>query len=125
MSTIPLNTHCMLSLHEEKKKTCDGKFVEILQKSIDEILSSFGSSCKQAIYSQLEKAFNIKKREISYKIGEFSHAIEKIFGLSAKFIELRIIEKLHEKTPNFVYPAEKKDLVFTEYIASLHRFFLA
>ena len=113
----------MLQLRE--KKTCEGKFEEIMQKSVDEIFSSFGRSCKQALYFQLEKAFNIKKQEISLKTADFANAIEKIFGLGAKFIELRIIEKLHEKTPNFMYSPEKKDLVFTEYVANLRRFFIA
>ena len=125
MSTINLNTPCILSLREEKKKTCEGKFEEILQGSVDEIFSSFGRSCKQAIYFQLEKEFNIKKQEFSLKTADFANAIEKIFGPSAKFIELRIIEKLHEKTPNFMYSPDKKNLVFTEYVVNLRQFFKA
>lgn len=125
MQTLTLNTPCILSLREEKKKTCEGKFEEIIQKSVDEIFSSFGRSCKQAIYFELEKAFNIKKQEISHKTEDFAKAIEKIFGPSAKFVELRIIKKLHEKTPAFMYTPKKRDLVFTEYIANLRRFFIA
>ena len=123
MSTIELKTPCLLQLG--KKKICNGNFEEILQKSIDEIFSSFGRSCQQAIYSQLEKVFNIKKQEISIKIEDFVNAIEKIFGPSAKLIEFKIIEKLHEKTPNFMYSTKKKDLVFTEYIANLRQFLVA
>lgn len=123
MNTITINAPCLLPLYEEKKKICKGNFEEILQKSVEEILSSFGSSCKQNIYSQLERAFNIKKHEVSHKTEEFANALEKIFGYSAKFIELRIIEKLHEKTPQFVYSTGKKDLVFTEYITTMRRFF--
>jgi hypothetical protein len=122
MSTITINTPCLLSLSGEKKKTYKGNFEEILQESVEEILSSLGSSCKQAMYLQLERAFNIKKQEVSHKTKEFAIALEKIFGYSAKFIELRIIEKLNEKIPNFIYYTRKKDLVFTEYIASLRRF---
>ena len=125
MSTITINAPCLLSLFEEKKKTSIGDFEEILQKSVEEVFSSFGISCKKAIYSQLERVFNIKKQEIPYKTEEFANALEKIFGYSAKLIELRIIEKLHKDIPNFVCSTATKDLVFTEYIASLRRLFSA
>ena len=125
MSTITINAPYLLSLFEEKKKTSIGNFEEILQKSVEEVFSSFGSSFKKAIYSQLERVFKIKKQEISYKTEEFANALEKIFGYSAKIIELRIIEKVHKEIPNFVCSKGTKDLVFTEYIASLRRLFSA
>jgi len=93
-------------------------------EAVDEIFSSFGRLCKQAIYFQLDHTFKIKKHEIPFKIEEFADAIEQIFGVGAKFIELKIIETLHEKTPNFMYSPRIEDLVFTEYVASLRRFFI-
>jgi len=92
-------------------------------KAVDEIFSSFGHSGKQAIYFQLENTFKIKKHEIPLKIEDFANAIEQIFGIGAKFIELKIIETLHEKTQHFKYFPKEEDLMFTEYVTSLRRFF--
>jgi len=36
---------------------------------------------------------------------------------------MKIIEVLHEKTQHFMYFPKKEDLVFTEYVASLRRFY--
>ena len=123
INTINLNTPCIIQLREKKKKSCEGKFETIMLETVDEIFSSFGRLCKQAIYFQLENAFKIKKHEIPFKIEGFANAIEQIFGVGAEFIELKMIETLHEKTPNFMYSPQIEDLVFTEYVASLRRFF--
>jgi len=93
-------------------------------EAVDEVFSSIGHSCKQAIYFRLENTFKIKKQEIPLKIEDFANAIEQIFGIGAKFIEMKIIEVLHEKTQDFVYFPEKEDLVFTEYVAGLRSFFM-
>jgi hypothetical protein len=123
INTINLNTPCVISLHEKKKSTYGGKFETILLFAVDEVFSSFGTHFKKALYSQLEKTFKIKKHEIPPKIPEFARAIEQIFGAGARFIELRIIATLHEKTPNFMHSPSMEDLVFEEYVESLRHFF--
>jgi hypothetical protein len=125
ISTTKLNKSCVLQLREEKKKTGQDGFEAVILEAVDEIFSSFGDSSKKAIYFQLEKTFKIKKTQIPLKIEDFAHAIEQIFGAGAKFIELRIIETLHRKTPNFVYFPKMDDVLFTEYVTGLHRFFIA
>jgi hypothetical protein len=122
MSTI--NTPCVIQLRTKKKNICEDTFEAIMLKAVDEIFSSFGRSCKKAIYLQLNRTFKIKKKEIPFKIAEFADALEEIFGIGAKFIELEIIEKLHKKSPNFIYSPTMGNLVFAEYVASLRRFFL-
>jgi hypothetical protein len=122
--TMNLNTSCTLQLRKKKRKLCEGSFEAIIIEAVDEVFSSFGHSCKQAIYFQLENTFKIKKEEIPLKIEDFANAIEQIFGIGAKFIEMKIIEVLHEKTQGFMYFPKKEDLVFTEYVASLRRFFM-
>jgi hypothetical protein len=122
ISTTKLNKSCVLQLREEKKKTGQDGFEAVILEAVDEIFSSFGDSSKKAIYFQLEKTFKIKKTQIPLKIEDFAHAIEQIFGAGAKFIELRIIETLHRKTPNFVYFPKMDDELFTEYVTGLHRF---
>jgi len=113
-----------MHLREKKKSSCEGKFETILLEAVDEVFSSFGHICKQALYFQLEKTFKIKKHEIPTKIPEFAAAIEQLFGAGAKFIELRIIATLHKKTPNFMYSPPMADLLFADYVASLRRFFI-
>ena len=113
-----------MQLREKKNRSCEGSFEAIVIEAVDEVFSSIGHSCKQAIYFQLENTFKIEKQEIPLKIEDFANAIEQVFGIGAKFIEMKIIEVLHEKTQNFMYFPKKEDLVFTEYMASLRRFFI-
>ena len=124
INTINLSAPCIIQLNEKKSKSHISKFDKIILETVDEIFSSFGRSCKQAVYSQLEHTFKIKKQEIPFKIEDFANAIEQLFGAGAKFIELKIIERLHQKNPNFLYSPSIEDLVFTEYVAGLRRFFI-
>ena len=91
-----LNTPCIVQLREKKRNSYEGIFETAVMEAVDESLSSLGKSCKQAIYFQLENTFNIKKQEIPLKIEEFANAIEQLFGIGAKIIEMRIIAVLHE-----------------------------
>ncbi len=93
-------------------------FEKLLLEAVDEGLSSLGNSSKQAIYYHLKKSFNIKKQEIPYNIDVFASAIEKIFGLGAKFLEILIMKRLYEKVGrSFKWHASKDDFTFTEYVA--------
>ncbi|MCW4045887.1 MAG: hypothetical protein NWE94_10285 [Candidatus Bathyarchaeota archaeon] len=123
ISTLQSNTPCIIELKTRKTNTRETKFEEIMLETVDEVFSSLGHTCKQAIYAQLKETFKIKKREIPIKLEEFANAIEQIFGPGARFIELKIIEKLHQKTPNFLYIPHIKSLVFADYVTNLRRFF--
>jgi len=94
-------------------------FEVLLLEAVDEALSLLGDSSKEAIYFYLEKTFDINRQDIPYKIEEFANAIEKVFGLGAKFLEIQIIKRFYEKVgPVFKYFPERDDLVFTEYMAA-------
>ena len=98
-------------------------FKKLLPEAIDKGLSSLGDSEKQALYSYLERTFSLEKLDIPNKIGEFANAIEEIFGLGAKILEIQIIKCLYEKVGcDFKYFPEKDDLLFTKYVeaASLY-----
>jgi len=100
-------------------------FERLLLKAIDEGLSSLGESPKRAVFFYLEKKFNIKKRHIPYKTEEFVNALEKIFGLGAKFLEILILKQLYEKVGQiFEWNEKQTDLIFTEYIVAARRSFL-
>lgn len=72
-------------------------FNEILLASIDEALSSLGENVAAAIYFHLENTFNIKREEIPQRISEFSGALEKLFGIGARTLEILCMEKLYAK----------------------------
>jgi len=93
-------------------------FETLLLEAVDEGLSSLGDSSKQAIYYHLKKSFNVKKREIPYKIEAFASAIEKIFGLGANFLEILIVKRLYEKIGrSFKWHRSEDDFTFTEHVA--------
>jgi len=99
-------------------------FEKLLLETVDEGLSSLGDSAKHAIYFHLKNTFNISKRDIPYKIEEFADALEKIFGLGAKPIEILIMQRLYEKVGGVVQYPRYENLVFAEYVAAVRQSFL-
>jgi hypothetical protein len=95
-------------------------FCDTLLEAIDEAFSSLGESSKTAIYFHLENSMGIKKQEIPFRIDDFQNALEKIFGLGARLLEILFVKNLHEKIkttykwdmPRWVVP----ELTFQEYL---------
>lgn len=109
----------------EESRLPKKSFERLLLKAIDEGLSSLGESPKRAVFFYLEKKFSIKKRQIPYKTEEFVDALEKIFGLGAKFLEILILKQLYEKVGQiFEWNEKQTDLIFTEYIVAARRSYL-
>ena len=98
--------------------SADSGFDNLLLEAIDEAFTSLGDSCKQAIYFNLEETFKIKKHDIPIKIEEFVNAIEDIFGLGAKLIEIQIMKCLHRKVGEFKYFPDEEELTFAEYVTA-------
>jgi hypothetical protein len=73
------------------------KFNKLLLEAIDEALSFLGESSKTAIYYHLETVFNIKKQEIPNRVDDFSRALERLFGLGAKHLEILFMKSLYAK----------------------------
>jgi hypothetical protein len=128
ITTMDSNTNSIIHvIHVKKHKTkpTDGAaFDAILLEAVDEIFESFGSACKETIYFHLKNTFNIKKQDIPHRIQEFSDVLKQLLGEGAKIIELRMIETLHRKAPNFVYNPSMGELVFADYVEGLRRFYL-
>jgi len=100
-------------------------FERLLLKAIDEGLSTLGDSPKRVVYFYIERKFKIKKHEIPQNIEEFIDALEKIFGLGAKFLEILIIRQLYEKVGQiFEWNEGQTDLIFTEYVTAARRSYL-
>jgi hypothetical protein len=123
-TTAKQNVTCTLQLSRNKQKPIEDKFKVAVIETVDESFSSFCNLDKEAIYLRLENHFRIKKQEIPCKIESFADAIEQIFGVGAKLIEIRIIIALHKRIPEFVFFPKKGDIGFKEYVASLRAFLL-
>jgi hypothetical protein len=80
-----------------RKRRHNQSFDQILLDAIDEAFSSLGESVKASIYFHLEDLSNIKKQEIPYRLGDFSDALERIFGLGARHLEILFMKSLHSK----------------------------
>jgi hypothetical protein len=95
-------------------------FEKLLLEVVDEVFSSLGDSAERAIYLSLAKTFHIKKQAIPRRINEFANAIEEIFGLGGKLIEIQIMKRLYEKVgQSFEYFPEQDALVFAEYVEAV------
>ena len=95
-------------------------FSRILVESIDEPLSAIGEDVKVSVYFHLENKFGIKKHEIPQNIDGFSGALERIFGLGARYLEIMFMKNLYSKigivckwdSPEWIVP----EVTFQEYV---------
>jgi hypothetical protein len=114
------NEKSKLSDKKLDKKNQSKKFEEVLTDSIDEAFSVLGEPVKNTIYYSLEHKFLITKQAIPFRIEDFSEALERIFGLGAKHLELLIMKNLYVKVncsykwegPDWLVP----DLTFKKYV---------
>lgn len=97
-------------------------FTDYLMEAIDEGLASLGESCRLAIYFHLKKGFNLDKQEIPFRVKEFAEAIEKVFGVGAKILEIRIMENLFKKI-GYIHPRfqTQENLEFLQYTEAVKR----
>jgi hypothetical protein len=72
-------------------------FGNIISSAVEESLSCFGNSVKQAIFFHLETSFQIDKEDIATNLAEFKDALERIFGHGATCIEKLITKRVYEK----------------------------
>jgi hypothetical protein len=72
-------------------------FEQLLVEAIDDAFCSLGESIKSSIYFHLESRFHIKRQEIPSKIEGFSDALEHVFGLGARHLEILFMKNLHAK----------------------------
>jgi hypothetical protein len=107
---------------KKKSGSRKGNFEKLLIEAVDNVFSSLGNSCRQALYFHLKDCYNISKHEIPYRIEDFADALEKIFGLGAKLIEIEIMRALFTKVQDFSYSPKQEDLSFTNYVETLCRF---
>ncbi len=108
-------------MQKEPQKITEQEFNDLFIASIDEALSALGEGAKTAIYYHIEKKFNIKKQEIPTHLTSFVEAIEKLFGLGSKPLELMLMQKLHAKLNTNCKPIKLKDFTFTSYVNAIKK----
>jgi len=108
--------------HENKRKPLKNKLDTTILEAVDESLASFGDSVKQVVYFQLQNNYHVQKQEIPTRIEEFAAAIEGVFGIGARLIEMKIIETLYAKAEGFLYVPKDEDLLFKDYVQNLRHF---
>ena len=108
------------SLYIEVTVSSEQSFHQLLLEAIDEAFSSLGEEAKDKIYFYLKGTFGIRRSHIPFRVDDFSDALERIFGVGTRHLELLVIKNLHEKikikykgnVSRWVVP----DITFQEYI---------
>lgn len=91
-------------------------FEKTFLEAIDEAFYSIGNDSNQIIYDYLEKKFMLNKLNIPKRIEDFSECLNRIFGFSAKILELRIMNNLYLKVGDSFKYKNEKTLDFVNYI---------
>jgi hypothetical protein len=98
----------------------DAAFYDILLEAIDKSFLSLGEPVRKSIYLYLENSIGLKKFEIPFRIIDFQNALEKLFGVGTRILEILIIKNLREKIKikykDDVSLWSVPDLTFQEYI---------
>jgi hypothetical protein len=108
----------------EEESLSEDDFETLLLEAVDEGLSSLGDSSKHAIYFHLQRTFNLDKSQIPKNIDAFDEAIKKIFGIGANFLEILIMQKLHQKAAQTIRLQAPEELTLQEYVEQAKRSFL-
>jgi hypothetical protein len=101
------------------KQGKEKKFNKILLEAIDQALSALGENTKKSVYLHLENNFAIPKKDIPNRVGDFTDALEQIFGLASTKLEILIMVCLNRRVrceykwvgPKWLVP----DLTFEKY----------
>jgi hypothetical protein len=116
-----------IEIRDQKLGAKAHDFNNLLLNAVDEALSSLGESLKTAIYFHLENTFHIKRQEIPKRIEVFTIALEDIFGLGAKLLEVQIMKNLHAKiggkNERIEILAEPELLTFSNYVCLIKQKF--
>jgi hypothetical protein len=106
-------------MHKQNKQS----FNEMLLNSIDEALGALGDDIKTSIYFHLEETYKIKKVQIPDNLEQLSLALEKIFGIGARYLEILFMKQLYFKLDEIIslpdIELSNSELRFVEYVKLL------
>ena len=103
-------------MQKATRKITEQDFNRLFIDVIDETFSSLGESAKTAIYYHLEQKFNIKKDEIPRSVENFAQAMDMLFGIGSKPLELMFMQRLNEKVKAECGPIKPDDFTFEKYV---------
>ena len=96
-------------------------FEQLMNETVDNVLSLMGTVCRQAVYDHLEREYGTSRNEVADHIEEFSEALVQVFGGATALLEIQIMKRLCQKVPQFKYRPEGT-LTFPDYVNALSRF---
>lgn len=91
-------------------------FNKFLLDAIDSALLSLGESAKQSIYFHIEHNYKVTRDQIPQNLKQFQMALEKIFGVGSRYLEILIMRNLYAKIGRPFQINNDKQLEFIEYI---------
>jgi len=95
-------------------------FENILLEAIDESLTCLGERTKQAVYVHLKNRYALSKQDIPYRIEDFTEALEDIFQVGAKLLEIKIMKALFANMGHGYVPMYRPESwEFTSYVYAL------
>ena len=103
-------------MQKATQKITEQNFNRLFIEVIDETFSSLGESAKTAIYFHLERKFKIKKDEIPNTVANFAQAMDILFGISSKPLELMFMQRLNEKVKAEYGSVKPDDFTFEKYV---------
>jgi hypothetical protein len=123
--TVTITMESISLTHSNEGKPLKNQIDMKIMEAIDESLASFGDKVRQIVYFHMQSNHNVPKQEIPTKIEELAKALEAIFGIGARLIEMKIIQKLHSKTNGFLYVPKDEDFNLKDYVQNLRCFWSA
>jgi hypothetical protein len=95
-------------------------FEKVLLESIDEGLGCLGEKTKQAVYLHLKNNYSLSKKDIPYRIEDFTAAIENTFQKGALLLEIKIMKVLFAKIGyRYIRMEKPESLEFASYVYGL------
>jgi hypothetical protein len=95
-------------------------FENLLLEAIDEGLTCLGEQTKQSVYLNLKNRYSLSKKDIPYRIEDFTLALEDIFQAGAVLLEIKIMKILFAKVGyGYIRLERTESLDFTNYIYAL------
>jgi hypothetical protein len=100
-------------------------FDRLLLNSIDDALLSLGESARQSIYFHIENNFSVPRQDIPCNLEDFQLALEKIFGLGARFIEILIMKNLYQRINQPLTMENNDQMEFVKYTKAAKQTFIS
>ncbi|MCW4017348.1 MAG: hypothetical protein NWF00_01480 [Candidatus Bathyarchaeota archaeon] len=100
-------------------------FNKILLDSIDKALFSLGGSARQSIYFHIENNFKMSKNDIPKNLTHFQSALEAIFGVGSRYLEILIMKNLYSEIGQPLQLEDNCQLEFIKYVDAARQTFVA